>query len=475
MKSFSMTIDGQLVETNLRFNVVNPATEEVVGNVPVGNASNVDDAVAAAAKAFPAWSSLSDEARSETLNELACLLESNMQELMELVTLETGKPLTGLGGVGSAMEIGGAIAWTRTTAALSLPVDIIQDDETARVEVHRKPLGVVGSITPWNWPLMIAIWHVMPAIRTGNTVIVKPSELAPLATARFVELANQILPKGVLNLVTGPAGSDVGPSIVRHPGVSKVVFTGSTATGKAIMEAASSNLKRLTLELGGNDAGIILPGTDIQKIAPQIFAAAFHNNGQTCACLKRIYVHEDDHDLLCDALKAMAERVIVGDGMNPQTQLGPVQNAMQLAKIESIVAEARERGGRFLCGGRRKDGPGYFYEPTIVTDLNDGARLIVEEPFGPVVPLVKYKDINQAIEMANNSESGLGGSIWADDASEAVKYASRLECGTVWVNEHGAIQPNAPFGGIKQSGFGVEFGTYGLEEYTSIQTVKVSK
>ncbi|HEY9829804.1 MAG TPA: aldehyde dehydrogenase family protein, partial [Stenomitos sp.] len=207
MKSFSMTIDGQLVETNLRFNVVNPATEEVVGNVPVGNASNVDDAVAAAAKAFPAWSSLSDEARSETLNELACLLESNMQELMELVTLETGKPLTGLGGVGSAMEIGGAIAWTRTTAALSLPVDIIQDDETARVEVHRKPLGVVGSITPWNWPLMIAIWHVMPAIRTGNTVIVKPSELAPLATARFVELANQILPKGVLNLVTGPAGS----------------------------------------------------------------------------------------------------------------------------------------------------------------------------------------------------------------------------------------------------------------------------
>lgn len=359
------------------------------------------------------------------------------------------------------------------TADLDLPVEVIQDDEVARVEVHRKPLGVVASITPWNWPLMIAIWHVIPALRAGNTVLVKPSELAPVATSRFVELANAILPPGVLNLVTG--GPDVGAAISRHPGVDKIVFTGSSPTGRKIMASAAGNLKRLTLELGGNDAGIVLPDVDVKAVAARLFGVCFHNNGQTCACLKRLYVHESIYEELCGELAQLAKEVVVGDGMAAETQLGPVQNKAQLEIVKSLAEDARARGGRFLAGGRAREGAGYFYEPTIVADLSNGSRLVDEEPFGPIVPVIKYRDIEEAVRLANDNPNGLGGSVWSADPAGAARIASRLECGTAWVNEHGAVQPNAPFGGIKQSGIGVEFGRHGLEEYTAIQTLKIMK
>jgi acyl-CoA reductase-like NAD-dependent aldehyde dehydrogenase len=369
--------------------------------------------------------------------------------------------------------VGGAIAWTHVTADLSLPVEVIQDDDIARVEVHRRPLGVVGSITPWNWPLLIAIWHVIPALRAGNTVVVKPSEYTPLTTLRFVKLANGILPQGVLNIVTG--GGEVGAAMVAHPGIAKIVFTGSTATGRRIMQSAAGNLKRLTLELGGNDAGIVLPDVDVKAVAPKLFAACFHNSGQTCACLKRLYVHDSIHDALCAELVRLAEGVVVGDGLDPATQLGPVQNAGQMAIIEAFAADARAAGGRFLCGGHRLDRPGYFYAPTVVAGLADGTRLVDEEPFGPILPVIRYSDVDEVIARANANPQGLGGSIWSADTGRAAQLAMRLECGTAWVNEHGAIQPDAPFGGIKQSGLGVEFGAHGLAEYTSIQTVKVMK
>lgn len=475
MQTISMLIDGQAIQAASTFPVINPATGEAFAQAQAGNASHVDAAVKAAQAAFPAWSRKPDGERQQLMHALGAALEANMPELMRLVTLETGKPQGGLNGVGAGMEVGGSIAWTHVTADLELPVEVVQDNAEARVEVHRKPLGVVASITPWNWPLMIAIWHVIPALRAGNTVVLKPSEMTPVATARFAELANTILPPGVLNFVTGAAGSDVGPAMTGHPGIAKIVFTGSTATGKRIMANASGNLKRLTLELGGNDAGIVLPDVDVKAIAPKLFGVTFHNNGQTCACLKRLYVHESIYDELCGELASLASNAVVGDGMNPETQLGPVQNAAQLAKVEELAEDARAHGARFLCGGKRKAGPGYFYEPTIVADVTDGLRLVDEEPFGPILPVIKYSDIDEVIARANANPAGLGGSVWSGDPARAAALAVRLECGTAWVNEHGAIQPDAPFGGVKQSGIGVEFGAHGLAEYTSIQTLKIMK
>ena len=473
MNTVPMIIDGQPVTTEATLGVINPATGEVFARVPAGTAAHVDAAVAAAQSAFPAWRDTPDAERQRLLHALGDALQAQMPELMQLVTKESGKPLNGLEGIGAGMEVGGAIAWTHVTADLSLPVEVVQDNEVARVEVHRVPLGVVGSITPWNWPLLIAIWHVIPALRAGNTVVIKPSEFTPLATLRFVELANGILPKGVLNIVTG--GGEVGAAMTAHPGIAKIVFTGSTETGRRIMQGAAGNLKRLTLELGGNDAGIVLPDVDVDAIAPKLFAACFHNSGQTCACLKRLYVHESIYDAVCNALAERAQQTVLGDGLDAATQLGPVQNAAQLAKVEAFAEAARRDGGRFLCGGRRRPGPGYFYEPTVVAGLTDGSRLVDEEPFGPIVPVIAYRDLDEVIARANANPQGLGGSVWSADVQRATAIALRLECGTVWVNEHGAIQPDAPFGGIKQSGIGVEFGAHGLAEYTAIRTVKVMK
>jgi len=468
-----MIINGELRQSQQPVDVINPATEEVFARCHFSTLADLDDAVVAARNAFPAWSATSDADRKAKLMELAAIMEANMPELMELVTKESGKPLGGLSGIGSGMEVVGAMAWIQANASFDLPIDVIQDNDQARIEVHRKPLGVVGSITPWNWPLMIAIWHVMPALRAGNTVVTKPSPFTPVATARFFELANDVLPAGVLNVVHGD--TEIGSGISSHPDIDKVIFTGSTPTGKRIMESASVNLKRLTLELGGNDAGIVLPGANVAEIAPKLFTAGFHNNGQTCAALKRLYVHESQYEEVCSALGELAEKVVVGNGLEETTELGPLQNHKQLAIIQSLVDSAKSNNGRFIAGGRKVEGDGYFFQPTIVADQSDGDRIVDEEQFGPVMPVIKYSDIDDAVERANRSSSGLGGSVWSDDIDQATEIACRLECGSAWVNEHGALQPDAPFGGIKQSGFGVEFGVYGLEEYTSIQTLKVSK
>jgi len=473
MQQFDMYINGEAVTSGKVFDVINPATGSVFAQVQEGDISHVDSAVAAARAAFPAWSRTSDDERKALCHALASALEENMPELMELVTKESGKPMAGLNGVGSGMEVGGSIAWTQYTAELQLPIDIIQDDDEARIEVHRKPLGVVASITPWNWPLMISIWHVIPALRSGNTVIMKPSPYTPTATIRFVELASKILPAGVINIITGEG--DVGSALSGHTDVNKIVFTGSTPTGKRIMQSASGNLKRLTLELGGNDAGIVLPDVSVSEVAEKLFGACFHNNGQTCAALKRLYVHESQYEEMCEAIASLAKKVVVGNGLEPGVELGPVQNIEQLKIVEALAASAKEDGGRFLAGGQRIDREGFFFEPTVVADLCDGHRLVDEEPFGPILPIIKYTDVDEVIATANQNDRGLGGSIWSNDTEKAMELAQRLECGSAWVNDHGAIQPNAPFGGVKQSGIGVEFGLYGLEEYTSIQTLKVSK
>lgn len=473
MSAYGLIINGEKIFTDHTFAVRNPATAEVFAQCPAGEKIHLDQAVAAAQQAFKSWGSQPDEVYRASLHALAALLEKHMQELMELLTRENGKPLGGYQGIGSGMEVGGAIAWTRATAELTMAHEIIEDNANVRVEVRRKPLGVVGSIPPWNWPLMIAIWHIMPALRSGNTVVIKPSSLTPLTTLRFVELANQVLPPGVLNIVTAARG--IGSAMAQHPGIQKIVFTGSTPTGKDIMKNGALNLKRCTLELGGNDAGIVLEDVNVKEIAPKLFMAGFHNNGQTCACLKRLYVHETVYSEICRELTTIATQVKVGNGLDAGVELGPLQNEDQLKFVMELAADAKRAGARILCGGHRLPGPGYFYPPTLVADIHDGTRLVDEEQFGPILPIIPYSDVDEAIERANRSRYGLGGSVWAKDIVRAQHLAQQMECGTVWINDHASLQPDAPFGGVKESGYGVEFGQYGLEEYTSLQTMKTLK
>jgi acyl-CoA reductase-like NAD-dependent aldehyde dehydrogenase len=473
MSDFSLMIDGAKVTTEQSFGVVNPATGQVFSQCPLATPEHVDQAVNAARKAFVTWSALGDKKRQQMIRDVADILEKHSEELAQLLVQEQGKPMGGFAGLGAGFELGGAVAWCRATAELDLPVDVIEDNDESRIEVHRRPLGVVGSITPWNYPVMIAIWHVMPALRSGNTVVLKPSSYTPLSTLRMVEIINQVLPAGVLNVITGDA--EVGDAMTGHQGINKIVFTGSTRTGKQIMKNSSGTLKRLTLELGGNDAAIILPDSDVKAIAPKVFATTFINNGQTCAALKRLYVHADIYDEMCDALTSIANSVKTGNGMDEGIDFGPVQNKTQLNIVRELADDAKKAGARFLTGGEAPDGDGYFYPITLVADVTDGCRLVDEEPFGPILPIIKFTDVEDAITRANASSNGLGGSVWSADVEKATALASRLECGTAWVNNHAMLHPGAPFGGVKESGFGVEFGRYGLEEYTSIQTMQISK
>ena len=464
--TYQLIINGAKRRTADYADVKNPSTEAVVGQMPLGTPKDLDDAVAAAAAAFKTWSVTPEAERKAACHAIAAKIEAHSEELARLITAEQGKQLNGLG---SRFEVAGTVAWTHATAELQLPVDVLQDNEQGRIELHRKPVGVIGSITPWNWPMLIGSWHIIPAVRTGNTVVIKPSPYTPLSTIRMVELMNEVLPPGVVNVVSG--SDSLGAAMSSHPGIQKMVFTGSISTGKKIMASAAQTLKRLTLELGGNDAGIVLPDADPKAIAPGIFWGAFINGGQTCAALKRLYVHDSIYDAVCSALVEFAKTIPMGDGMDEKTQLGPIQNQMQFNRVTDLVEDAKKHGARILCGGARIGTTGYFYPITFVADVKEGVRLVDEEQFGPVLPIIRYSDVNSIVDRANDNPHGLGGSVWSSDAAKAKQLAQRLECGTAWVNKHGGIQPNAPFGGVKLSGIGVEFSDEGLKEYTTVQTV----
>ncbi|WP_353346418.1 aldehyde dehydrogenase family protein [Litorivita sp. NS0012-18] len=448
------------------FAVINPSTGAVAGHAPNMTGADLNAAVASAKAAFETWSLKSDEELQAACASVTAKIEEHSAELAELVTLEQGKPLNGLG---SRWEIGGAGAWAGYTTGLSLPVKVLQDNEEGRVELHRKPVGVVGSITPWNFPVLIAIWHIIPALRTGNTVVIKPSPLTPLSTIRLVEIINDVLPKGVVSVVTSDDKSEnLGALMSSHPDIRKIVFTGSCGTGQKIMRSAAETMKRLTLEMGGNDAGIVLPDVDPKAIAEGLFWGAFINNGQTCAAMKRLYVHESIADEVGAALAEFAKAIPMGDGMSEDSILGPVQNQMQFDKVTRLVADAKTKG-KVLCGGEAGDG--LFFPVTVISGLSNGDPLVDEEQFGPALPIIAYSDVEEAIKMANDNPNGLGGSVWSNDLDAAKKIAARMECGSVWINKHGMIQPNAPFGGVKSSGLGVEFGEEGLTEYTDIQVI----
>lgn len=468
--NFALQINGQAVPGDATaFPIYNPATSALLGNAPASSPAQVQAAVAAARAAQPAWAALPDAERKALIGRVAEVLTTNTQYLAEWITREQGKPLAG---PGSLFEMQACVGWTQVATMLELPVEVAFEDDTRRDEVHRKPIGVVAAIAPWNWPLMIAIWQIIPALRAGNTVVLKPSEYTPLGTLEMVRLINTVLPPGVLNTVSG--NGMVGDALVRHPDVKKIMFTGSGATGRKIIEASAGNMARLTLELGGNDAAIVLPDADPQAIAQGLFWGAFINMGQTCACAKRLYVHESQYEAVIAALKAVTEAMPMGDGMQDGILLGPVQNRMQFDKVCALVESARRDGARIVTGGQPKP-DSLFFPITLVADIKDGSPLVDEEQFGPVLPIISYSDVDQAIRNANRLDAALGASVWSSDLQEAQRVALQLQAGTVWINQHGAIHPMVPFGGIKGSGYGVEFGVEGLKAVTVPQVISIKK
>ena len=465
--SYSMLIDGCLVQSESCYPVVNPATEELIAQAPDCSKEQLDAAVTAAKAAQAEWA-VDEEKRRAVLVACADALRANAESLAAILTAEQGKPLAK-----AQNEIMGAAAWLSYSSTLESPVDIIKDDDASRVEIHRRPLGVVAGIVPWNYPVMTTMWKLAPAMMAGNTVVLKSSPYTPLATLKVAELFKDIIPPGVANFLSG--GDDLGKWMSAHPGVAKVSFTGSTRAGKSVAASASNDLKRLLLELGGNDAAIVLPGVDPKTVAQKLYTAAFENCGQVCVAIKRIYIHKEIYPAVVAELKACVESAVVGNGTDPEVTVGPLNNAAQLARVMELAEDAKADGGQFITGGERMGDKGYFYAPTLVTGLPRHSRLVVEEQFGPIVPLLEFSDIDELIAHLNQSKFGLAGSVWSPDVAEATAIAARLETGTVWINQHLAMIPQAPVSGRKWSGVGVENGQLGFESYSELQTLSIAK
>jgi acyl-CoA reductase-like NAD-dependent aldehyde dehydrogenase len=463
MTELNLLIDGKLVPGDLEMPVINPATEEVLAQCPRASNAQLDQAVAAAKAAFPGWAATPIEERRKLIVKMAEAIEANVNELARLLTGEQGKPLADATG-----EVMGMAGFFRYLGSLDLPMKVIENSGDRRVEAYRRPLGVVGCIIPWNYPLLILGFKLPPALLAGNTLIVKPAPTTPLSTLKFAELVKDILPRGVLNVIAD--ANDLGDAMTKHPDIRKISFTGSTATGQKVMASAAATLKRITLELGGNDAGIVLDDVDPKKVAPGIFEGAFQNSGQVCLAIKRLYVHESVYDELCSELVTIANNTVVDDGSKQGTKLGPLQNKMQYEKVKGFLDSAR-KDGNIVAGGEAMDRPGYFIQPTIVRDIKEGSRLVDEEQFGPVLPLIKYSDNDDVIRRANATTYGLGASVWSSDTARAHAVASRIEAGTVWINKHLDMAPHIPFGGAKHSGIGTEFAEEGLAEFTQLQII----
>ena len=463
-------INGEMVGTAETLDVVNPANEEVIGQVPACGEEELNQAVAAARAAFKSWSKKPIDERRKVVQAIAGVINENNDELFRLLTAEQGKPHAQAQG-----EIAGAAYMAGSQATLELEDEINEDTEQRLSRTRRVPVGVVGGIVPWNFPVMMAVQKIAPALLSGCTIVLKPSPFTPLTTLRLAELIKDVAPPGVVNIITGE--DSLGPLITGHPDIDKITFTGSTATGKKIMEGASRDLKRITLELGGNDASIVLPDANVEKVAEQLFWSSFTNAGQICVAAKRIYIHEDIYDELSAAIAAYAKNVKVGDGSQQGTAVGPIQNKKQYERVLELIQDAKDNGYKFLVGGDAKDEsiPGYYVPITILDNPPEDARIVAEEQFGPVMPLMKFSTTEEAISRANNSEYGLAGAVWTADPDEGVRVAEQLETGTVWVNEFLHLSPFAPFGGHKQSGFGAEYGKEGLLEFTYPQVITVKK
>jgi acyl-CoA reductase-like NAD-dependent aldehyde dehydrogenase len=467
MQSFPMLIDGQLVNTGDQDPVINPAFGEPFATCARATRAHVDQAVEAAARAYRSWRK--DEGlRRAKLAECAGVLQANAQDLALLLSQEQGKPVNA-----AMMEIFGAAMWFSYFAGLQVEPEIVSDDADKKIMVVRKPLGVVAAITPWNFPVILLSWKLAPALLAGNTVVAKPSPFTPLSSLKVSELLKDVLPAGVLNIVTG--AGELGAALAGHPAVRKISFTGSVATGKKVLGYAVEDLKRVTLELGGNDPAIVLDDVEPAKVVDGLFWGAFQNSGQVCSAIKRLYVHEKVYDPIVSALIAKAKAVKVGNGLEPDTELGPINNKMQFEKVLGMVDAARKSGATIETGGSASGAKGYFLPPTIITNARAGMTIVDEEQFGTALPIIKYSRLEEALEQANRTHYGLGGSVWTGNVERGMELVQELESGTGWVNHHLDITPSAPFGGCKWSGLGYENGKWGYDEFTELQVVNAKK
>ena len=468
MTAYALLIDGKKVAGASAFPVINPASGQAFEECPKADAEQVEMAVAAAKAAFPKWESVAIEDRAKAINAIAQALHARVNEFAGLITRESGKTIDQ-----AVSEVMGSIAVLQAFAAMRLDPRVISDEGGRKVIEHRTALGVVAAITPWNYPLALHCAKVAPALMAGNTIVAKPAPTTPLATLKFVEMCQEFLPAGVLNIICDQ--NDLGELLTTHPDVAKVSFTGSTPTGKRVAQSSATTLKRVTLELGGNDAAIVLDDVDPVIVARKIFHGAMGDNaGQICFAIKRAYVPASIYDDFCNELARLANLAVVDDGDKQGSQIGPVQNAMQFEKAQEYLADAKARG-HVIAGGEALDRPGYFIAPTIVRDLPDDARIVREEQFCPILPVLKYEDIEDALARANDSDYGLAGTVWGEDIDRATEIAMRIDAGTVWVNQHKALDFAIPFRGAKQSGLGAEYGIEGLHEYTQAHIVNVVK
>ena len=467
MGAYKLLINGEMVDGDLSMDVLNPATEEVLADCPRASEDQLNAAVAAAKAAFPAWSKTDVDERKALVLKIADVIEANATELIQLLTKEQGKPLEA-----ATVEVYGMAAFCRYFTSLDLPVEVLEDSDARRVEVHRNPLGVIGAIVPWNFPLLLMAFKLPPALIAGNTLVIKPAPTTPLSTLRLAELISDIVPAGVINFITD--ANDLGAPMTAHPDVRKISFTGSTETGAKVMAGAAGLLKRITLELGGNDAGIVLDDVNPKEAAQKLFDSAFQNSGQVCIAMKRLYVHENIYDEVCDELATIANDTIIGDGSEQGTKLGPLNNKMQYDKVKALIEDAKQEGN-VIAGGEFPDKPGYFIRPTIVRDIKEGSRLVDEEQFGPVLPVMSFADESEAVARANSSPWGLGGSVWSANPERAYALAEQMDAGTVWINKHAELDPTIPFGGAKMSGLGNELGQEGLLEFTQQKIINMAK
>ena len=450
--------------------VINPATEEVITTFRGSTSEDVDRSVAAARAAAPDWAALTSGERSDLLQQVTDRVQAELDELRDLEVLNTGKPISAAAAdefplVLSSLRYYAAAGRSLTTqsAGRYLP--------GVTTMFQREPYGVVAAITPWNYPLWLAIWKTIPALVTGNTVVIKPAENTPLTTTRFVEIAAEILPAGVLNIVQGLGGT-VGAALANHPDVDLVSFTGSVPTGRAIARAGAARPRRSVLELGGNAPVVIMADADLVDAATTVAVMGTYNNGQECMAATRVLVHESVEDDFLDLLVKAMGQVVLGDPTAEDTTLGPVISAKQLSRIESLV-DGRPEHAELVIGGTRPDRPGFYFDATVIRGLQQTDDLVQQEIFGPVVTVQTFADEDEAIRLANDVEFGLSGSVWTEDIDTGLRLTSRLDFGNVWLNTHLAIGLDFPLGGFNESGYGKEGGIAGIEEFTRVKSVGI--
>ncbi|MET7271147.1 aldehyde dehydrogenase family protein [Streptomyces flaveolus] len=434
--------------------VVDPATGEGFAEAPAQRPEELDAVVDRAHAAWHDWRTDPD-ARRTALLAAADAVEAAAAELAPLLTREQGKPLTE-----SYAEVARTAARLRYFAGLDAGTEPITDGRPVHSELRWRPLGPVAAIVPWNFPLQLASAKFAPALAAGNTMVLKPSPFTPLATRLLGSVLSGALPEGVLTIVTGR--EPLGARLASHPGIRHVTFTGSAATGRGVAAGAAASLARVTLELGGNDAAVLLDDVDVEEIADRLFWAAFRNCGQVCMAVKRVYAPARHHARVVEALADRARTTVVGSGLDPDARLGPVNNAPQLARVEQYTNRALADGARIAAGGHRLDRPGYLFAPTILADVPAHSPVVTEEQFGPVLPVLPYDTLDEAVGAANGTGFGLGGSVWGTDIDLAAAVADRLECGTAWINHHAELSLAQPFAGAKDSGVGVAGGPWGL-------------